>query len=120
MSFDPYNCFMKIWESRVHRDSNSQSRSSLGSVQVHSLTLFCTPGSMKCDSRASLLARSLASPYLGREPKARVVTLTIETTNVISPIITPVSPPQKVYQSSTQFHLITKTNIRYNQLAIKP
>jgi hypothetical protein len=29
---------------------------------------------MKCDSQASLLARTLASPCLGREPKARVVT----------------------------------------------
>jgi len=30
---------------------------------------------MRCDSRASLLARNLASPYLGCEPKARVATL---------------------------------------------
>jgi hypothetical protein len=30
--------------------------------------------SMRCDSRASLLARTLASPCLGHEPKARVVT----------------------------------------------
>jgi len=29
---------------------------------------------MKCDSHASLLARTLANPCLGREPKARVVT----------------------------------------------
>jgi hypothetical protein len=30
---------------------------------------------MKCDSQASLLARTLASPCLGREPKARVATI---------------------------------------------
>jgi hypothetical protein len=36
----------------VHWDSNSQSGSSLGSVRAHSLTLSCTPGSMKCDSQA--------------------------------------------------------------------
>jgi hypothetical protein len=29
---------------------------------------------MKCDSQASLLAHTFASPYLGDEPKARVVT----------------------------------------------
>jgi hypothetical protein len=29
---------------------------------------------MKCDSRASLLAYNLASPCLGRKPKAKVAT----------------------------------------------
>jgi hypothetical protein len=33
----------------VHWDSNSQSGSSLGSVRVHSLTISCTFGSIKCD-----------------------------------------------------------------------
>jgi hypothetical protein len=41
---------------------------------VHSLTFFCTLGSMTCDSHASFLARTLASLCLGREPKAKVVT----------------------------------------------
>jgi len=41
-------------------------------VRVHSLTLSCTPESTRCDSWASLLALTLASPCLGREPKARV------------------------------------------------
>jgi len=45
---------------------------SLGSVKVHSLTFLCTPGSMKCDSRASYLALTFASPCLGCEPKAKV------------------------------------------------
>jgi hypothetical protein len=63
---------------KVHQDSNSQSGSSLGNVKVLSLTLSYTPGSMKCDSQASLLARTFASPYLGCEPKARVVTLRLE------------------------------------------
>ncbi len=57
---------------KVHRDSNSQNGSSFGSVRVHSLTLFCTPKTMKCDSQASLLARTLTSPCLGCEPKVRV------------------------------------------------
>jgi hypothetical protein len=62
---------------RVHRDSNSQSGSSLRSVRVHSLTLSYTPGFMKCDSWASLLARTLASPCFGCEPKARVITCSL-------------------------------------------
>ncbi len=40
-SFDPCNRALKIWES--FRDSNSQHGSSLGSVRVHSLTLFALP-----------------------------------------------------------------------------
>jgi len=32
-----------------------------------------TPGSMRCDSWASLLAYTFASPCLGREPKTKVV-----------------------------------------------
>jgi hypothetical protein len=32
---------------------------------------------MKCDSWASLLARTFASPCLGYEPKAKVATITI-------------------------------------------
>jgi hypothetical protein len=67
MSFDPYNFPLKIW------DSNSQNGNSLGSVKVHSLTFFCTPKSIRCDSPAFLLAHSLANLCLGREPKARVV-----------------------------------------------
>jgi hypothetical protein len=46
-------------------------------VRVHSLTLSYTPESMKCDSRASFLARTFASPCLGRKPKARVVTIVV-------------------------------------------
>jgi hypothetical protein len=61
--------------SRIHRDSNSQCGSSFGSVKVYSLTLACTPGSMRLDSQASFLARDLASLCLGREPKPKVVTI---------------------------------------------
>jgi hypothetical protein len=41
-------------------------------VKVHSLTFSRTPENMKCDFWASLLARTFASPCLGRKPKARV------------------------------------------------
>jgi hypothetical protein len=45
MSFDPYNCTLRIWESIW--DSNSQHGSSLASVRVHSLTFFALLGA--CD-----------------------------------------------------------------------
>ncbi len=45
MSFDAYNHALKIQES--FWDFNSQHGSSLGSVRVHSLTLFALPGA--CD-----------------------------------------------------------------------
>jgi hypothetical protein len=47
------------------------------SVSVHSLTLFYTPENMRCDSRASFLARTLVSPYFGHEPKVKVATNTL-------------------------------------------
>ncbi len=72
--FDPCNHALKIRES--FQDSNSQHGSSLVSVRVHSLTLFCTPGSMWSDFQVSFLARNLVSPCFGRESKARVTTLT--------------------------------------------
>jgi hypothetical protein len=43
-------------------------------VKVHSLTLSHILGRMKCDSRASLLACTFASPCFGHKPKVRVVT----------------------------------------------
>jgi hypothetical protein len=82
LSFDPCNRSLKIRESIW--DSNSQNESSLGNVKVHSLTLFCTPGSMRCDSRAFLLARTFASLCLGRKPKVRVV---IHTFSCLSPCV---------------------------------
>jgi hypothetical protein len=75
LSYDPYNCCMKIQESIW--DFKSQNESSLGNVKVHSLTLFCTLGSVKCDSWASFLAHTLTSLCLGCKPRARVATLTL-------------------------------------------
>jgi hypothetical protein len=65
-------------DSEIHRESNSQSESSFVNVTVHPLTLSYTPGSMKYDSRVSLLARTLASLCLGREPKAKVATIMVD------------------------------------------
>ncbi len=42
MGFDPCNRALKIWKSIW--DSNSYNGNSLGSVRVHSLTLFALPG----------------------------------------------------------------------------
>jgi hypothetical protein len=72
MSFDPYNYHLKIQESIWTRIPKVGVH--WGVWGVHSLTLSCTPKSMKCDSRTSRLARTFASPYVGHEPKVRVGT----------------------------------------------
>ncbi len=43
-------------------------------MKVHSLTFSYIPRSIRCDSHASFLARTLASCCLGHEPKVKVVT----------------------------------------------
>jgi hypothetical protein len=47
-------------------------------VRVHPFTLSYTPMNMRCDSWASLLTCTLASPCFGHEPKARVATRMLE------------------------------------------
>jgi len=83
MGFDPWNRSLKIRESI---GTPTPQVGSLKSVRVHSLTLSYTPGSIRCASRASLLARTLASPCFGREPKARVAIMMVFV-NVIREII---------------------------------
>jgi hypothetical protein len=69
MGVDPYNDALKIWESIWN--SNSQNGSSLGSVRVHSLTLFAFSGA--CDVTPELPSRPatlqpfalVTSPRLG-------------------------------------------------------
>jgi hypothetical protein len=71
ISFDPCNRSLKIWESIG--TPTPKVGAHLGVWRfIHSLTLFHTPRNMRCDSRASLLAYTLTSPCLGREPKSRV------------------------------------------------
>jgi hypothetical protein len=71
MSFDHYNHLLKIQESI---------RTPTPKVGIHLglwgfiCSLSYSFESMKCDSRASLLARTFTSPCLGHEPKARVAT----------------------------------------------
>ncbi len=83
MSFDPYNCALKIQESIW--DSNSHNGTSLGSVRVHSLTLFALPWTCDVTPKppswpTTLQALSLiVSPRLGlrEEGRARVCGLNI-------------------------------------------
>jgi len=97
--------------SRVHPNSNSQSGSSLGSVRVHSLILSYTLGSMRCDSQASFLARTLASPYLGREPKARVViVLTCNRTSKLNCLL---SKEVVAPQEASHYHILLKETITH-------
>ncbi len=71
-SFDSCNRALKIWES--FRDSNSQHGWSLGSVKVHSLTLFALPRACEVTLESSSWPATLQPPCLGHEPKARVAT----------------------------------------------
>jgi hypothetical protein len=67
----PWNCPLKIQE------SIGTPTPKMGihlRVWEWTLTLFYTPGNMRCDSRVSLFARNLANPRLGHEPKVRVTT----------------------------------------------
>jgi len=63
-----------FWRFESPSGLNSQSGSSLWSVEVHSFGLSHTPRSMKCDSWASLLVRSFVSPCFGHEPKVKATT----------------------------------------------
>jgi hypothetical protein len=73
MGFDIYNCFLKIQESIG--TVIPKIGAPFGSVKVHSFTLSYIPGSMKCDSWASLLSRTFVNLSLSHKPKARVATL---------------------------------------------
>jgi hypothetical protein len=73
MGFDPCNCALKIQESIW--DSNYGS--SLGSARVHSLTLFALMGACDVILGPPSWPATLQPPCLGREPKARVVTLSL-------------------------------------------
>jgi hypothetical protein len=75
MSFDPCNRALKIRKS--FWDSNSQHGSSLGSVRVHSLTLFALPGACEVTPGSPSWSTTLQPPCLGREPKARVATFLV-------------------------------------------
>jgi len=71
MGFDPYNHSLKIRESiEIPTPQVGVTLGVWGFILSHSPALL----GVRCVSRASLLSRTLVSPYLGREPKARVAT----------------------------------------------
>ncbi len=72
MGCDPCNYAMKIRESIW--DSNSHNGSTLGSVKVHSFTLFALPGACEVTLGPPSWPITLQPPCLGCEPKARVAT----------------------------------------------
>jgi hypothetical protein len=70
MGFDP--CTLNIRESIW--DFNSQNGSSLGSVRVHSLTIFALPRACEVSPRLLSWPATLQPPCFGRDPKFRVAT----------------------------------------------
>ncbi len=67
ISFDPYNCALKIRESIW--DFNSQHWSSLNSVRVHSLTLLALPKTCDVTLRSSFWPTTLQPLTLVSSPK---------------------------------------------------
>jgi hypothetical protein len=74
MGFGPCNHSLKIWESVGTLTPKVGAH--LG-VWGFIPSLSYTRRSMKCDSQASLLARTFTSPCFGHEPKAKVATLVL-------------------------------------------
>jgi hypothetical protein len=77
MGFGPYNRSLQIRESIGTPTPKVGVHFGVWRFNSHILPYSQPLRSMKCDSRDSPLARTFASPYLGREPKARVVTILI-------------------------------------------
>jgi len=74
MGFDPYNCTLKVRESIETPTPKMGAHLGVwGFIPCFSHTLE----SMKCDSRASLLACTFANPCLRCEPKAKVMTIVL-------------------------------------------
>jgi hypothetical protein len=75
MDFDPYNQFLKFRKSVVTPTPKVGAHLGVWRfIPSQSPTLSHTLGSMECDSRASFLARTFASPCFDCEPKIRVMT----------------------------------------------
>ncbi len=74
MGFDPCNLSLKIQKSIGTPTPKVGVHLGVWRFNSHTLPYSQPPESMKCDSRASFLARTYASPCFGREPKVRVTT----------------------------------------------
>ncbi len=85
----------------------------LGNVWVLSLTFSYTPGSMKCDPWASLLARTFASPYFGCKPKAKVM-ISLAQFSIYHTFITSLLKKLILYNENCQInHIISKHGSNY-------
>jgi hypothetical protein len=72
MNFYLYNCFLKIRKSiKTPTPKVGAHLGVCGLIPSHS------PENIKCDSWFSFLARTFASPYFDREPKAKVMTIVL-------------------------------------------
>jgi hypothetical protein len=72
MGFDPLQSHSE--DSRVHLGLQLPQWEFTWECEGSFPHILCTHGRRWCDSRASLLARNLASPCLGHQPKVRVAT----------------------------------------------
>ncbi len=79
MGFDPYNGSLKIRESIETLTPKMAVDFEVWRFNFHTLPYSQSPGSMKCNSRASFLDRTFASLCLGCEPKVRVATTNLLT-----------------------------------------
>jgi hypothetical protein len=70
MGFEPCNCALNIWESIW--DSNSHNGSSLGTVRVHSLTLFALLGAYDVTLRSPSWPATLQPLALVANPRLRL------------------------------------------------
>jgi hypothetical protein len=75
MGFDPRNCFLKIQRSIM--TPSLKVKAHLGVWRLNPSHFPTHLGAWDVTFRLPLLAHTLASPYFGREPKARVVTLCV-------------------------------------------
>jgi hypothetical protein len=79
MSFHPFNRLLKIQKSIGTLILKVGAHLGVwGFIPSHSLTF---PRNTKCDSWASLLARTFVNPCLGHEFKARIATLLLDNLN---------------------------------------
>ncbi len=70
MSFDACNRPLKIWKSVWTPTSNVRVHLGMWGSFLH---IFYIRGSMKCDSQASLLAHTFASPCINHDSKAKIM-----------------------------------------------
>ncbi len=75
MNFDRYELLLKIWKSiRIPIPKMGVHLGVWGFIPSHFPTFSYTPGNMKCDSRASLLARTFVNYCFGHKLKIKVLT----------------------------------------------